>query len=51
MSTPCEKHASLPAIGHSPCAGCEIERLRAENEALRKDAERANYWKQRAKSA
>jgi len=34
MSTPCEKHALLPVVGQSPCAGCEIERLRAENEAL-----------------
>mgnify|MGYP006951082222 CR=1 FL=1 len=34
MSTPCEKHAALPVVGQSPCAGCEIERLMAENEAL-----------------
>ena len=33
--------------------GVEIERdqLKAENEVLRKDADRAAYWKQRAKSA
>lgn len=29
----------------------EVARLSAENEALRKDADRAAYWKQRAKSA
>ncbi len=29
MSAPCEKHASIPAVGNSPCAGCEIERLKA----------------------
>lgn len=34
MSAPCEKHAALPVVGDSPCAGCEIERLRAENERL-----------------
>ena len=34
MSTPCEKHASLPVVGQSPCAGCEIERLMAENAGL-----------------
>jgi len=34
MSTPCEKHALLPVVGQSPCAGCEIERLMAENEQL-----------------
>jgi len=34
MSTPCEKHALLPVVGQSPCAGCEIERLRAENAGL-----------------
>ena len=34
MSTPCEKHALLPVVGQSPCAGCEIERLMAENERL-----------------
>lgn len=28
MSTPCEKHALLPVVGQSPCAGCEIERLK-----------------------
>lgn len=49
MSTPCEKHASLPVVGHSPCAGCEIERIRAENEVLRKDKDRldaleSNFW-------
>lgn len=36
MSTPCEKHALLPVVGQSPCAGCEIERLRAEVERYRK---------------
>lgn len=48
MSTPCEKHALLPVVGHSPCAGCEIERLRAENEALLKDAERLNWLDKRS---
>jgi hypothetical protein len=36
MSQSCEKHAALPVVGHSPCAGCEIERLKAENERYRK---------------
>ena len=35
MSTPCEKHALLPVVGQSPCAGCEIERLKDENEVAR----------------
>lgn len=35
MSTPCEKHAALPVVCHSPCAGCEIERLKVALEALR----------------
>jgi hypothetical protein len=43
MSQSCEKHAALPVVGHSPCAGCEIERLKAENEELRKDAERYRW--------
>ena len=47
MSAPCEKHASIPAAGNSPCAGCEIERLRAENEVLRKDFERLNFIESR----
>lgn len=43
MSQTCDRHAKLPVIGQSPCAGCEIERLRAENEVLRKDAERFRH--------
>jgi hypothetical protein len=35
MSRSCEKHAALPVVGHSPCAGCEIERLKDENEVAR----------------
>lgn len=34
MSHACEKHAKLPVIGQSPCAGCEIERLRAQVDVL-----------------
>jgi len=34
MSTPCEKHALLPVVGQSPCAGCEIERLMADNDRM-----------------
>jgi 5,10-methylenetetrahydrofolate reductase len=36
MSQSCEKHAALPVVGHSPCAGFEIERLKAEVERYRK---------------
>lgn len=31
----CEKHRALPVHGYSPCPGCEIEYLRAENRRLR----------------
>ena len=40
MSTPCEKHASIPAVGNSPCAGCEIERLMAEVDSITREADR-----------
>jgi hypothetical protein len=34
MSTPCEKHALLPVVGQSPCAGCE--RFEDAHEAAQK---------------
>jgi len=44
MSTPCEKHALLPVVGQSPCAGCEIERLMAESEALHAQVDTLAEW-------
>lgn len=45
----CKKHIKDPVICYSDCAGCEMQRLtdernqlKAENEALRKDADK---WK------
>jgi hypothetical protein len=40
MSQSCEKHAALPVVGNSPCAGCEIERLKAEVDSLTREADR-----------
>ncbi len=31
----CEKHRKTPARGYSPCAGCEVEMLQAENKLFR----------------
>ena len=45
----CDSVAHLNAASTS--AGDEVARLKAECEGLRKDADRAAYWKQRAKSA
>lgn len=32
--TACKKHRANPAVGYNPCPGCEVERLRAERDAL-----------------